>query len=123
MSAIHAWDVPKVQNALKTDADDELFQDLAEVLKRHSALDRFGITLLHKHFEIAADEALLETTDIESRKQFLTTVKRGELVTLNAIETSWRLGPDGKALWGCVCVQDPKTGQCRGHRVTQATDE
>lgn len=50
-TALAFADLPDVDAVLsKTEADDELFRELAEVLKRHNALDRFGITLLQTHF-------------------------------------------------------------------------
>lgn len=117
---LHAWNVPQIgPDVCRSAKDDQLFRELAEVLKRHHALDRFGVTLLHKHFEIGHDEALLETTDVEAREQRLQVVKRDAMKSLGAIETSWKLGPDGEALWGCICVPDPKTGQCSGHRVVR----
>jgi hypothetical protein len=47
--------------------DSSLFLELREVLIRHGAIDRFGITLLHKHFEIREDETLVESVDAEGR--------------------------------------------------------
>lgn len=117
MTPLHAWDVPNIDTAVRrTEDDNDLFRELAEVLKKHSALDRFGVTLLHKHFDIAADEALLETTDIAGRRQTLEIAKRSELSQRSAVETSWRLGPNGEALWGCVCVEIQ--GEHAGHRPT-----
>lgn len=115
MSELHAWDVPHISATIgRMPADDDLFHDLADVLKKHNALNRFGITLLHKHFEIASDEALLETTDVAGRQHLLRTVKRSELVDKDAVETAWKLGPNGEALWGCICVD--MGGQHGGHR-------
>lgn len=119
MSQTHAWDVRDMgPEVVKLPADDLLFRELAEVLKKHNSLDRFGITLLHKHFDIGADEALLETTDVDNRQQFFRTVKRADLNSLNAVETAWRLNSDGEALWGCVCVSD-RNGNHMGHRSTR----
>lgn len=120
MSELHAWDVPEIGlNVGRRASDDALFRELAEVLLKHNALDRFGITLLHKHFDIAPNEALLETTDTAAREQKMTVINRADFDKLGAVETSWRLGPNGEALWGCVCVPDRETGQCGRHVVTQ----
>ena len=63
-TALAFADLPDVDTPLpKTEADDKLFRELAEVLKRHNPLDRFGITLLHTHFPIKDGETLLETSD------------------------------------------------------------
>jgi hypothetical protein len=119
MSGTHAWDVPTMDRSVcKIPTDENLFRDLASVLKRHGALDRFGITLLHKHFEIGPDEVLLETTDEAGRQQFFRVVRRADVAGLGAVETAWKLGPNGEALWGCVCVTN-RNGDHIGHRPTR----
>src|SRR4051794_17592187 len=47
--------------------DEACLADLYSVLERHGALDRFGLTLLHDHFEVDDAEILIETCDPESR--------------------------------------------------------
>lgn len=94
----------------RSDCDQALFRDLHEVLERHGALRRFGITLLHQHFPIADDEILLETTDREAREHLIQPVKKSSLADLQVVETSWRLDT-GAPIVGCVCVVDPD-----GHR-------
>jgi hypothetical protein len=42
-------------------------------------LRRFGIALLHSHFELADDEMLLETTDVEKREHWVRPVKKSFL--------------------------------------------
>jgi hypothetical protein len=86
--------------------DQQLFAELHDVLKRHGALKRFGITLLHQHFEIADDEVLLEQTDKVTRRQLIEPVKVSTLQDLQPIETSWRLD-SGEPMMRCVCVTDP----------------
>src|SRR5947208_2861210 len=73
------------------EGDRELFNELQEILKKHGALRRFSVTLLHKHFDVANDEILLETTDREARTQVIRPVKKSEIDKLDYIETSWRL--------------------------------
>lgn len=48
------------------------FRDIRDVLARHNALHRFGVFLIHKHFDIADDETLTEFTDEENRKLKIT---------------------------------------------------
>jgi hypothetical protein len=72
--------------------DDALFSELASVLKKHGALDRFGITLLHRHFDIAQGECLLEETDVETRKQTVQPISYNDLRDEKFTETAWRLG-------------------------------
>lgn len=47
------------------DADRDCLLELRAVLERHHALDRFGVNLLHDHFDVAEDEVLLEVCDVE----------------------------------------------------------
>lgn len=71
-------------------SDDACFEELRAVLERYGALNRFGITLLHQHFDIADDEVLVETTDKAGR--ILTTSPAHAENAGSAVETSWRLG-------------------------------
>ena len=96
----------------KSEKDDALFAELAAVLKRHNALDRFGVTLLHRHFDIRKGEVLLETTDVPSRVQTIEPVPEASLADVPFVETSWRLG-DGWVAMACVCV---KSGSDHSHQ-------
>jgi hypothetical protein len=85
--------------------DEPLIADLIAVLQRHNALDRFGITLLHKHFEMEPDECLLETTDLSTRVQTIRPISKAEVAGIDAIETAWRLDTHGP-LMSCICIQE-----------------
>ena len=78
-------------------ADDECLDELRAVLARHSALDRFGITLLHDHFELAPDELLVETCDKHGRVLTMRPVVISELTGGTLLETQWQLTPEGSA--------------------------
>ncbi len=56
-------------------ADSDCLREVRDVLKKFGALDRFGINLLHRHFDIQDDEILLETTDMATRTQTVRPVK------------------------------------------------
>jgi hypothetical protein len=43
------------------DRDRAVMDEVREVLAKHGALGRFGLTLLHSHFEVAHDEVLAES--------------------------------------------------------------
>jgi hypothetical protein len=92
------------------DSDAPVMAELYEVLKRHGALQRFGITLLHQHFQIADDEVLLERTDPVSRRQTIEPVKADTLEGKEPIQTSWRLDT-GKPAMYCVCVVVDRLGR------------
>jgi hypothetical protein len=80
----------------RTEADNPLFNELAEVLKKYGAESRFGITLLHKHFDISKDEMLLEYTDEAARIQTIQVQKIDDAKLLDIVETAWCL-KDGQA--------------------------
>lgn len=82
--------------------DDVLFAELASVLKKHGALDRFGVTLLHRHFDIAHGEVLLEETDVQTRRQCIQPISAEALRGEKFTETAWRLG-DGFVAMACFC--------------------
>lgn len=115
--------LPDISEALRrTDADQPLMDDLIAVLRRHNALDRFGITLLHQHFDIADDEVLLETTDVRSREQLIRPVKKSSLEGIDYTETSWRLD-SGSPMMACVCVysSDGKGGRVHDGHYSRGT--
>src|SRR6187402_2148813 len=58
-----------------SDLDTDCLRELRDVLKKYNNLDRFGISLLHTHFDIAEDEFLYETTDVHERTQLIRPVK------------------------------------------------
>lgn len=72
------------------DEDAACLAELREVLKKHAGLDRFGVALLHSHFDLAPDEIMLETTDAENRCLTTKPVKVDEAGT-NNVGTIWML--------------------------------
>lgn len=88
----------------RSEKDEMLFADLAAVLKKHNALQRFGITLLHRHFEIEPGEVLIETTDVHARVHTIRPVEHDEATAEPYFETGWRLG-DGWTAMYCKCVR------------------
>jgi hypothetical protein len=100
------WQYPDISEVEPLGADDsELIADLHAVLKQHSALSRFGITLLHTHFPIADDEVILEETDVETRRQQMRPVKISSLAGVELTETCWSL-ETGMPVMRCTCQKD-----------------
>jgi hypothetical protein len=89
-----------------------VFAEVTEVLKKHGLEKKYGISLLHKHFDLEADEMLVEYTDIENRTLISKPTKINSIPTENLIETVWCLDEDTAAL-ACVvfCYGNPTTGQ------------
>ena len=61
------------------DHDAECLEDIRLVLEKHNCLSRFGVTLLHNHFELEEDEMMLETTNLENREHWVRPIKRSSL--------------------------------------------
>lgn len=103
------------------DGDHECLADVREVLRRHGRLDRFGLTLLHSHFDIRDDEMLLESCDHDKRELFMRPVKLNSVTVENVVETQWRL-TDGTTMVRCKvgCVQAPGSGHRKHHYRTQS---
>jgi hypothetical protein len=101
-----------------TETDQPMVEEIVAVLKKFDALDRFGLTLLHQHFSVSADEVLLETTDIAARTQLIRPVPKSTLEFEDYVETSWRLDT-GQPMMHCVCRRDPDTGSHNHYHVKQ----
>ncbi len=75
--------------------DDVVLEELRDVLVKHGYCERFGITLLHRHFDLGKDEVNVETTDEESRMSITCPKKLADLEESQAIQTQWRFKYDG----------------------------
>lgn len=82
-------------------ADVSCISEVYEVLRRHGLEERFGLALLHKHFDLNDDEVLVETTDKIGRRLTIEPVVRSEAGKL--IETIWSITKDdnAKIVLGC----------------------
>jgi hypothetical protein len=100
----------------RLDSEAAMFDEVRDVLKRHGVEKKYGLALLHKHFDLAEDEVLMEYTDLENRTLTMKPARRSEAMAGNAIETLWSLD-SGNATIACVvfCYSNPGTGQHVGH--------
>ncbi|WP_299460622.1 hypothetical protein [uncultured Microscilla sp.] len=82
--------------------DKALFNDLRKVLEAHGAKDRFGVTLLHDHFEVNDGEQMIETHDPITRELTIKPYRTGSMKhELQA--TNWKFdGGEVVALQFCV---------------------
>lgn len=95
-----------------SEADQPCLAEIRAVLAKYDALQRFGVVLLHEHFEVADDEVLVETIDVETRTLTSRPEKIAELSQYSSVETSWRLD-DLDAMARC-------TTACRPASFTEA---
>jgi hypothetical protein len=100
-------DIHSVEHRLESEAG--AFAEISAVLKKYGLERKYGISLMHKHFDLADDEVLIEYTDIDNRILTSKPVKRGEIVLETAIETQWSLDHDN-VMSVCVgfCYSNPQ---------------
>ncbi len=72
--------------------DEACLGEVRAVLEKHNCLNRFGVFLLHEHFETADDEILIEEADEETRTLRTTPQKKASLDEENSIVTHFQLG-------------------------------
>lgn len=76
-------------------SDEAVFEAIRAVLNEHGASERFGVTLLHKHFDVQDDEVLVETCDEKARTLSIQPVRRSELSDAETMQTVWSFTADG----------------------------
>lgn len=85
-----------------SEADRATLDAIKAVLIERGAVDRFGVHLVHKHFDIADDEIVMEYTDEEARTQFTQVEKYAEAFARGRpLETQWRFNRETASM-GCV---------------------
>ncbi len=103
----------------RDDKDDLLFAELREVLERHAALDRFGVVLLHSHFDVSDHEIFVESVNPEERTLTIRPVPIDKTREAMAIATSWRFSSDSVvpiSQLQCFPAHD-KDGNIVGHML------
>ena len=94
-----------------TDNDRETLALVREVLRERNAIDRFGVTLLHDHFDVNDDEVLVETCDPETRTLTIKPYRNEQLKEADInedgyVQTNWRFDQENPKNLVCVvfCV-------------------
>ncbi len=88
------------------DRDRACLDAVRDVLASFGCLDRFGVNLLHRHFEMANDELLIEQVD-EAGRRLVTKPVTVEIVREqmpNAYETQWHWQRDASGALAQICV-------------------
>lgn len=84
-------------------SDQACLDEIRQVLERNGKTRRFGITLLHKHFDLANDEVLLETPNPTDRTLSTRVMKVSELEEVSHDCTAWRFdGGTIRPMWACA---------------------
>lgn len=96
-----------------SERDTDCLLEIREVLRKYKKMERFGVALLHQHFDLAEDEIMLETSDHETRTLTSAPVKQLEAGNTN-IGTIWMLR-DGDITTMTWCRQYCKRGIFGNH--------
>ena len=103
---------------VRSETEAPAFSEIREILVKYGLERKYGVALLHKHFDLAEDEMLVEFTDLEARTLISKPIKIGAISSTSLIETSWMLGYD-VVMGNCVtvCYYDPsRNGHVGQHR-------
>lgn len=82
------------------DSDHDCLTEVRDVLKRHGKLDRFGVALLHSHFDLQPDEIMLEAVN-EADRTLVTSIVKQTSEPANHIGTIWSLRDDATTMAYC----------------------
>lgn len=96
------------------DGDFQVLREMGDVLRKHGCTDRFGVCLLHKHFDLAEGEELVEETDVERRVSTIA-VRKAASDRGSTIETLWRFTTGINAITKCVLTCNYNWGHKRVH--------
>ena len=61
------------------DGDEACLTEIRHVLTKYGNLKRFGVALLHNHFDLKDDEVMMETTDLEERTHVVRPMTQAEI--------------------------------------------
>jgi hypothetical protein len=109
-------ELPLIEEVSPWSLDDQaLFDDLRAALVKHDATTRFGVTLLHRHFEVSEDEVLVEACDVETRTLTVRPCARTRMFEGTVIETHWRFDTPDSVAQTCWKFCEEEDGHPKGH--------
>ena len=97
-----------------SDKDAACFKDIRDVLARHGALKRFGMFLIHRHFDVAEDEEMTECTDHAGRTLTILPRKKADIDRAATVPTNWIFTESEEiAAACCTCARNEQGHQGR----------
>jgi hypothetical protein len=97
------------------EGDTACLNEIRDVLAKHDCLRRFGVSLLHSHFDLADDEMLLETTNVAKREHWVRPVKKAAMAEMGLeAQTTVLCFDDLGYSQNCGCLRD-KDGHTGDH--------
>lgn len=82
------------------DHDYAVLEEIRQVLAKHGSTERFGICLLHRHFDVAPGEIAVEYTDTASRISTVRVEPHGP--EGDYLQTMWRFGSSPEGVTFCL---------------------
>jgi hypothetical protein len=85
------------------DQDYAVLEEIRQVLAKHGSTDRFGVCLLHRHFDVSPGEVSVEHTDTANRISTVRVEPHGP--EGRYLQTMWRFGPERESVPVIFCVR------------------
>lgn len=113
MNAMTWNDLPLIDDALALDeSDSRCLDEIREVLERNGKEKRFGVSLLHHHFQLSDDEVLVEHCDIKKRTLVTAPLKASAISDRYFRPTVWRFdGHQAHICAYCAVTEDSEGRQ------------
>jgi hypothetical protein len=84
--------LPHISQTKPLDATDlDCLAEVKAVLARYGKLEKFGVSLLHQHFNVGPDETLIEESDPVARTLMHRVVPTESLGDATVRDTQWHL--------------------------------
>ncbi|MEA2691978.1 MAG: hypothetical protein QOJ16_1365 [Acidobacteriota bacterium] len=94
----------EVDDVKPVDAHDYVvLEEIRQVLAKHGSTERFGVCLLHRHFDVAPGEVAVEYTDTANRISTVRVEQQGP--EGDYLQTMWRFGSGPEGVTTRVCVR------------------
>jgi hypothetical protein len=94
------------------DQDYVVLEEIRQVLAKHGSTERFGVCLLHRHFDVAPGEIAVEYTDTANRISTVRVEPQGP--EGDYLQTMWRFGPGPEGVTIRTCVR--RCNNAGGHK-------
>jgi hypothetical protein len=92
--------------------DAKVLNEVRSVLEKHGAQGRFGVTLLHSHFDLEPGEVLVEKVDAANRTLKTEPMGAEDIGDGQLVATSWRLDGPGSPVPIIYCYRVGDLHEC-----------
>lgn len=96
--------------------DYQILEEMRQLLVKHGYTERFGVCLLHKHFELGDGEYAVEYSDSDARMSTVVAEKHDRQPEEGFIQTMWKFGNTIHAGTVCQAFCSYAGGHRRTHR-------